>query len=155
MSENANIIQAVVQQWRRSTAVLSTIPITSTRVPHAELAGIGGVNLPYCLVENKILKHLFHSGKERLTWYRVTLTVYVGQDKTQLVTISDAIAGLFDWNIGLPVLDNCVVLAAIPEVEDPFVAPDDYYGEDVNVLRQLYKILMSETTLAVRTALAT
>lgn len=148
--ESASIIKAVVAQWRGSTAVLESIPIRSTRIPAGP-----NVVFPYCLVQAEVLYHKFCSGTYRLTMYKVTLTVYCGNDKGVLNSIGTAITELFDLNIGLPVLDNCYVLSVLPLQEDPDKDPDDYYGADCNVLRQAFRVLLNETTNPVQSVLAT
>ena len=154
MSEQINLFKAIVGQWRNSTA-LRTIPITSQRVPHAELAGIGGVNLPYCQLEVKASRHWHSSAKYRVTSYRAILTVYVAYDDASLNTIVTNLRALFDYNLAVSLGDDCWVLSVIPEEEDPALSADDYYGEDVRSNHQAFRVLLSETIPAVYSAPST
>lgn len=158
MAESATIIQACVSQWNASTA-LQSYTIRTTRIPQGQ-APQGqpqGSIFPYCYLKNSVVKHMFSSANYRVTWYRSVFTVYVGMQKSLLNTISNALATLFDRNIGLPVSaggDGCYVLAVQADEEQPDTADDDYYGEDVNVLAQSYKMCLSEIIPAVNSTLA-
>jgi len=153
MAETANILRAVVQQWRASTT-LQTIPIDTTRAVQGE--SVGSV-FPYCHLQAAIEKRMFVSAKYRITRYLVQLTLYAGNDKTILNTSSDSIDALFDMNIGLPVaqLDNCYCLSARNVEDTTEVDENDFYGADVNRLKKTYSVLLNETITAVYSALAT
>ena len=150
MAENANIYRAVVQQWNAS-ASLALIPISSTRVKQGE---VQGSTFPFCELRSTVESHKFSSGPYRLTWYRVELTVYVGQSKSTLGTISGEISAMFDRNIGLPSaqFDDCVCVEVRAVSEDSEVDENDYYGADVNRLRQVYLVLLNETIPSVHAA---
>lgn len=153
MAETANILRAVVQQWRNSTA-LAGIPIDTTRAVQGESTESV---FPYCHVQSKVAQRKFSSATYRLTWYDVEMTLYAGNDKTILNAKSDLIDALFDRNIGLPVaaLDNCFCLDAFNIDDSTEVDDNDFYGADVNRLRKTYRVLLNETTPAVHSALAT
>lgn len=151
MAECTNILKAVVQQWRASTA-LQTMDISTTRIKEGET---GGSIFPYCYLEARVERRMFSSATYRLTWYQVELTLYAGNDKTVANAKSDAIDALFDFNIGLPVVDNCYVIDARNVDDSLEVDENDYYGADVNRLRKTYRVLMNETIPAVHSALAT
>jgi hypothetical protein len=162
MAESTNIIAAVVAQWRRSTTeitgstLLRDVPIRSTRIPAQAITPQSLPTIfPYCLVESKVINRRFNSGNNRLTWYMVTLTVYCGNSKVVADDMTDALTGLFDRNIGLPIVDNCVVLEVQAVDENPETDPQDFYGADINVVQQQFKVLLNETITAVKSALAT
>lgn len=153
MAECANILQAVVQQWRASTA-LQAIPIDTSRAKEGESQGSV---FPYCHLGAVVAKRMFSSAKYRLTWYQVELTLYVGNDKTVLNAKSDLIDALFDMNVGLPAaqLDNCYCIDVRNIDDSPEIDENDFYGADVNRLRKTYRVLLNETIPAVHSALAT
>jgi hypothetical protein len=149
MSYNTQIIKALASQWNNSAA-LRTYPIRSTRVP----AGVN-VTQPYAVIDSAVVGRRQFSGKSQLTTYLITFRVFAGLSKGTLDTIAGAISALFSNNIGLPVNDNCYVLQVVPVIEDPETDAADYYGEDVNVLVQQFRVTLNETRPAVNSTLAT
>jgi hypothetical protein len=150
-AEALEIFKAVVTQWRASSSGLSNIEIRTTRIPADEVEG----QLPYCLFASQVIQRKFCSGDYRLTWYRVSLTIYGKWNKGQLAAITNAMQALFDRNIGLPVLDTCYVLEVRNDDEFPAIDDADYYGADVNKITVNYRVLLSESIYPIHLTTAT
>ena len=155
MAESINILAAIASQWRNSSA-LAGIPLSSTRIPQGQIAGVG---FPYCYFRVSVIRHRFSSAGFRVTNYRVEFHVFVNMvqanNSTLTNTIDTEVAALFDRNLALPVNDNCYVLESTAISDDPQLSEDDYYGEDVRDLATSYRITLSETIPAVYSELAT
>ena len=143
--KDISIEVAFAEVWK-ADQILSQWPICTTRLP---LSANGGAIFPYAHLDCKIKPgtRVFDAGSQ-ITNYLVAITFYAGENSvantTTLAQAVDRMEKVYNFAVGLPIVDDCYVLSVLPFEEDCELDVADFYGADVREAIVKWKVHLNE-----------